>query len=73
MCVLLYVFVSPQAEKADNWRRHVPQSGDCSGGRLQSAVREVHEIIKEIIIRWREAHYSKTSFAAGDGGRSVMD
>jgi len=41
------VFVSPKAEKADNWRRHVPQSGDCSGERRQSAAREVHEIIKE--------------------------
>ena len=38
MCVA--VFVSPQAEKADNWRCHVPHSGDCSGGRrLQSAAR----------------------------------
>jgi len=33
-CVCVAVFVSPQAEKADNWRRHVPQSGDCSGRRL---------------------------------------
>ena len=43
-------FVSPKAKKADNWRRHVPQSGDYSGERLQCAAREVHEIIKEIII-----------------------
>ena len=50
--VCVAIFVSPQAEKADNWRRHVPQSGDCSEGRLQNAARdrEVHEI-KEIIVR----------------------